>query len=88
MTNSPPPPVTPPPLAHDSNNPSRSPMSPSALGHSASEMLQHARGAPTPTSNSNSSSAGSFGRDYTFSHLHAQSGQVTEHSRAIESRPF
>lgn len=69
MTSSPPPPVTPPPLAQDSSA-NRSPMSPSAsMGHSAAEM----RGPPT-TNSSNTSAP--FGRDYTFSHLHAQSGQV------------
>lgn len=90
MTNSPPPTVTPPPLGADgSSAANRSPLSPSSsIGHGA-EIL-HARSGPsgggggggpngpsaTGPGGAPSSSSSSFGRDYTFSHLHAQSGQL------------
>ncbi|XP_059352320.1 nuclear factor 1 A-type-like isoform X2 [Daphnia carinata] len=62
------------------------PLSPTSIGSNAasdSQVLQHGRGGSGgggsssggPVSSAGSSSFGS-GRDYTFSHLHAQSGQL------------
>ena len=95
MTNSPPPSGTPPPLGE---NPSSgggrgAPLSPTSIGgHSvvgsgngpgggadSQQVLQHGRGG----SGTSSSSAFGSGRDYTFSHLHAQSGQVTRNCQLV-----
>lgn len=92
MSNSPPPSVTPPPLGVGDNSSSGggrgAPLSPTSIGHSVvgsgngaggadSQVLQHGRGGGGGGSSSSSSAAfGGSGRDYTFSHLHAQSGQV------------
>lgn len=81
MNHSPPPSVSSPPLENSSAS-GRAPLSPvvvssgGGLGGDPHHQQQHRGGSSGGGPVVSSSAAFGSGRDYTFSHLHAQSGQV------------